>query len=557
MKPLFKKIASGVLIASVLIGCASFSPDSKPTESATPLSIPRPRLIALIVMDGLPQRQLEDYRDQFGADGFARFMEHGAWFANAHFDHAYTVTAAGHAVLLTGASPDRTGIIGNEWRDPATGEQVYCASDRAALYIGQPTRPLDGTSPRNLRAETVGDVLRRSDPRSRVIAISGKDRGAILTAGKIGTAYMYMGSSGQFASSTYYMPAHPPWVDEFNAARPADRYFKASWTALLPQSAYQRGPAAAPSGPATTTGLPITYGAQQDQAPGARFYGSLLQGPFADALTLDFARAAVAGEKLGQGAAPDILVVSLSGHDYVNHTFSAESSLSHDHALQLDRLLQAFFKDLDAAVGRDNYIAALTSDHGFMPTPEYSRRRGLDTGRIASAAMLASVNAGLEQRFGPGKWVIGLSGATLALDQTLIQRQKLDRQAVAAQARTLLMAEVGVAAAYTREELLGGLRLGDPLFESMRKSWHADVSGDVQFALKPNWMFGVGSHATHGSPYDYDTHVPLMLWGPRWVGTAALSDRVGIVDLAPTLAHWLQIAAPAESEGHLLPVPAP
>ncbi|MFZ4478276.1 MAG: alkaline phosphatase family protein [Rhodoferax sp.] len=554
MKSFFKKLHCGVLALIVLIGCAGSSPPDT-VRAAPPAG--RPRLIALIVIDGLPQRQLDAYRDQLGPDGFSRFMDHGVWFTNAHFDHAYTVTATGHAVLLSGANPNRTGIIGNQWRNAETGEPVYCTSDRSATYIGHPTKPLDGTSPRNLLAESLGDALRRSDPRSRVIAISGKDRGAILPAGKAGTAYIYMAGSGQFASSTYYMRVHPSWVDRFNADRPADRYFKASWTALLPNSAYQRGLAGDPASPGNGAGLPITYGAPQDQAPGARFYDSLLTGPFADALTLDFARAAVAGERLGLGDAPDILVISLSGHDYVNHTFGAESGQSQDHTLQTDRLLQAFFRDLDTAVGRGNYIAALTSDHGFMPTPEYSRRLGRDAGRIASTPMLARINAGLEQRFGNGKWVIGLSGATLALDRALIMRQNVDRKAVAMQARALLLAEPGIAAAYTDDELRDGLRASEPLFESMRKSWHERVSGDVQFALKPNWMFGLGNNATHGSAHDYDTHVPLMLWGPRWIGAAARSGRVGIVDLAPTLAQLLQIAAPAQSDGKLLPLVAP
>jgi hypothetical protein len=142
-------------------------------------------------------------RDQFAADGFARFLDRGAAFGQAHYGHAYTVTAAGHAAILTGASPHRTGIIGNEWRDVATGQPVYCTGDASATYIGHRTGPMDGTSPRNLQVESLGDVLRQRDARSRVIAVSGKDRGAILPAGRRGTAYMYMAATGRFASTTW------------------------------------------------------------------------------------------------------------------------------------------------------------------------------------------------------------------------------------------------------------------------------------------------------------------------------------------------------------------
>jgi predicted AlkP superfamily pyrophosphatase or phosphodiesterase len=220
-------IFSTLVAAALLAACAA--PDS-PASAA-----PRPKLVVFLVIDGLPQRQVLDYRDQLAPDGFARFLDRGAWFANAHYGHAFTVTAAGHATMLTGAYPHRTGIIGNDWRDPITAEPVYCTGDTSATYIGHKTNALDGTSPKNLKAETVGDVLRRVDSRSRVIGISGKDRGAILPAGKTGTAYMYMGETGQFASTTHYMAAHPAWVNSFNAAKPADRYFKAEWKPCCPR----------------------------------------------------------------------------------------------------------------------------------------------------------------------------------------------------------------------------------------------------------------------------------------------------------------------------------
>src|SRR5262245_61182956 len=167
-----------LLLSLLLAACASTAPT------------PPPKLLVLFVIDGLPQRQVTAYRDQLAPDGFARFLDRGTWYSNAHYGHAFTVTAAGHATMLTGAYPHRSGIIGNDWRDRDSGAEVYCTGDTANTYIDSPTKPLDGTSPANLRAQTVGDVLRKADSRSKVIAISGKDRGAILPAGKAGTAYM-------------------------------------------------------------------------------------------------------------------------------------------------------------------------------------------------------------------------------------------------------------------------------------------------------------------------------------------------------------------------------
>ena len=196
-------LACAFALFALLGSCTSgpTEPTARTAASASSAAPARPRLIVFLVVDGLPMRQVTGYRDQLAPDGLARFLDRGTWFADAHYGHAFTVTAAGHATMLSGAYPHRSGIIGNDWRDPATGEVTYCTGDPSATYIGNETKKLDGTSPKNLRVETVGDVLRRVDPRSKVIGISGKDRGAILPAGKTGIAYMYMAQSGDFAST--------------------------------------------------------------------------------------------------------------------------------------------------------------------------------------------------------------------------------------------------------------------------------------------------------------------------------------------------------------------
>jgi predicted AlkP superfamily pyrophosphatase or phosphodiesterase len=547
-------LLAGVCCAGLLSACAV---GPKPGSSSSAAA--KPKLVVFLVVDGLPQRQVTAYRDQLAPDGFARFLDRGAWFSNAHYGHGFTVTAAGHATMLTGAYPHRTGIIGNEWRDVRSGDAVYNTGDTSATYIGHKTQPLDGTSPRNLKVETVGDVLRRAEPRAKVIGISGKDRGAILPAGKTGVAYMYMSSTGRFASSTHYMPQHPAWVEAFNARKPADRWFKAEWKPLLPEAAYARSvPDSQPWFGPRGGKLPMMMGVAADDAPGPAYYSALLRSPFGDQLALEFARAAIAGEELGRDEATDILAVSLSGHDYINHAYSAESRLSHDHFLQLDRMLADFFRDLDATVGRDNYLAVLTADHGFMPAPEVSLAQGLPAGRLSGSQALGRMNAELERGFGVPKLVPFISASSLVLDRKAIAAKGLDFDTIAEAARVMLVADPAIAAAYTRRELETNARAGAPFFDAMRKGWHKDVSGDVQYALKPYWMMSSStSVTTHGSPHPYDTHVPILVWGPRWVKPARIDSRVEVVDIAPTLAQVLGVAAPAASEGKVLPLAAP
>jgi predicted AlkP superfamily pyrophosphatase or phosphodiesterase len=547
VETMIRLLASFLAAATLLAGCAT-------TEQAP---APRPKLVVFFVIDGLPQRQVVDYRDQLSRDGFARFLDRGAWFAEAHYGHAFTVTGAGHATMLTGAYPHRTGIIGNEWRDRTTAATVYCTGDDAHTYIGNKTEKLAGTSPKNLQAETVGDVLKRADPRAKVIAISGKDRGAILPAGKTGTAYMYMGGSGQFASSTYYMPAHPAWVTAFNAEKRADRYFKASWTPLLPEAAYARS--TPDDRPWYSRGgkLPKVMGEGMDK-PGPGFYGSLLPSPFGDALTLDFARAAIAAEGLGQDDVPDILSISLSSHDYINHAWGPESRLSHDHLLQLDRLLEAFLADLDRTVGKDNYIAVLTADHGFMPAPEYSQSLGRDAGRQNIPQTLQRLNDGLSAKFGMARWVRAWSANGILLDTALIAQKQVDRAALDAEARRILLQERGIVEVFPAADLASKrLPAGTPFLAQMQETFYPDRSPDLLLVTRPYWMFESqrAATSTHGSPHAYDHHVPILFYGPRWMGTGKVEKRVEVVDIAPTLAKLLGVASPPTAQGKLLPLP--
>jgi hypothetical protein len=547
---LLKHCAALLAAVFLLAGCAT-------TDTGF---LGKPRLVVFLAVDGLPQSQVVNYRDQLAPDGFRRFLDRGAWFSDARYGHAFTVTGAGHATMLTGAYPHRTGIIGNDWRDRATGELEYCTGDTAHTYIGHKTKPLDGTSPKNLMVETVGDVLRRADARAKVIAVSGKDRGAILPGGKTGIAYMYQASTGYFASTTYYMKEHPAWVTAFNAAKLADRYFKTSWSPLLPDAAYARS---LPDGQAWYNPggkLPKLLGEGQEK-PGPMFYSSLLPSPYADALTLDFARAAIAGEALGQDEVPDILSVSLSTHDYVNHAYGPESRLSHDHLLHLDRLLEAFFRDLDRMVGKDRYLLVLTADHGFMPAPEYSKSLGRNAGRQNVPQTLAAVNAALAQKFGEAKLARAWSASGVLLDNATIAQKKLDPAAVQNEVRRVVLTEPGIAVAFTRIELENpsSLPADTPFLAQVRKTWNRERSADVQMVIRQYWLFESRRTyaSTHGSAHAYDYHVPILFYGPRWIAPGRIDATAEVVDIAPTLSRLLQVAAPAASEGRLLPLASP
>ena len=515
-----------------------------------------PTLVVVIVIDGLPQEQVLRYRDQYAPGGFKLLLEKGAWFGNAHQAHAVTLTAPGHTAVLTGAYPYQSGIIANEWTDPRTLEETYCTGDPAHSYIGEQTKKLDGTSPANLRVSTVGDELRYANGgRSRVVTVSGKDRGAILLAGKTGTAYMYMDKSGRFASTTYYMKAHPRWWEAFYASRPQDRWLGKSWTPALPEPAYARSTADAqpwfPNYRGMGNRLPFVLPGA-DGKPAA-YYGALMGTPFGDLATLDFALAAIEGENLGRNpaGATDLLGISLSTHDYVNHSFGPESRESQDHLLHLDRALASFFGYLAKRFGPDKVLIALTADHGFLNVPEYASSRGFPGMRIDSKKMLADLNEKLAARFAPGTYALRFSYPTVILDRKLIEEKGLAAEEVEFAAARTLAEYPGIAAVYTRTQLENGMLTAGRLATLVQRAWHRQLSGDLYVVQRPYAMFG-GNTATHGSPYPYDTNVPLMLYGTPWIKPGTYGGYAEVVDLAPTLAFLLETRPPSGSEGRVL-----
>jgi len=514
-----------------------------------------PSLVVVIVVDGLPQEQLLKYRDLYGAGGFKRLLEEGAWFADAHHGHAATLTAPGHAAILTGTYPYRHGIIANAWIDRNTLGQVYCVGDPAHAYIGDDTGNFDGTSPANLRVTTVGDELKKaSKGRSRIIAVAGKDRGAILLAGKRGAAYMYMSASGRFASSTYYMNEHPDWHGRYYADRPQDKWMGQAWTLLLPEQAYARSAMEGQPWQRAFVGgsRNFPFVLPRGDRP-ADYYAQLSRTPFGDEATLEFARAAIEGEDLGRNPArvTDILAVSLSTHDYVNHGFGPESRISQDHVLRVDQLLAGFFAYLDERIGADRVLTVLTADHGFMNAPEYSSAIGRPGARLNAARFATELNQHLAARFGGADNLARLSAPTIVLDQALMAKHSLVRAEVEAAAARFVGDYPGVAAVFTRTQLESGQLPRMPLAVQVRRAWHRELSGDLYVVLNPYVQFG-GNIATHGSPYAYDTNVPLMMHGRPWIRPGRYTRAAAVTDIAPTLSRLLGIRPPAASEGRVL-----
>jgi hypothetical protein len=527
--------------------CPLASPRAVAEPDAT---TPPPRLAVLLVVDQFRADYLERFEPHFPTDaGFRRLLRDGVRFTDCHHLHAVTQTAVGHASIATGAHPCVHGIIGNEWRDTPSGPRRTSVEDAAHPVVGAvPGFTGPGRSPAALLAPTLGDALKRAHPSARVVTLSNKDRSALLLAGPRADA-AYWTQRGRLITSSHYRADLPTWVRAFNAARRVESVFGRTWDRLLAPELYDRvqnGPDDAP-GEEVALGLPRTFPKRIDgglAAPDSAFYAAHDRSPFGSDLLADAAFAAIAGEALGQDDTPDLLGLSFSAIDSIGHAYGPDSHEMMDAILRLDLTLARLLAGLDDLVGPNHYVLVLTSDHGVCPLPE--NVSGHDSGRFVAPPLDAAVAATLAERFSlpPAAAVRDNHGYRLDPARLGAHPPAL----VLAALRDTLLASPHIAAAWTRAELL------DPASavpESTRLSYHAGRGQDLVFVLRPYHVDAAPVGTNHGTPHDYDTHVPL-LWLVPGRAPAAHADHVGVESIAPTLAALLSIPPPALAVGQNL-----
>ncbi len=502
----------------------------------------KPALVVYLVVDQLRGDLPLAYKDRFGEGGFRRFLDHGTVYTNAHYRHAITLTGCGHATLATGGNPREHGIIGNDWTDPATAESIYCAEDTAHKLLGAQTSENAGTSPRNLKAATLADTLIEASGRvSRVFGVSGKDRGAILMAGFNGKAFWFNNATGGFVTSDYYYAAYPAWVTAFNTPTPADRYADAIWNLSRPESEYTH-----PDERPTEIANPLIGGVFPHSLQGLdtrKLYSVLSVTPYSDELTLDFAKAIVENEKLGRGTATDMLTVSLSATDIIGHQFGPESREHEDQMLRLDAQLASFFEFLDAQIGAGKYLVALTADHGVDGNPDEK-----PTGQTNPVALVTAAKDALKAKYGAEEeYVQVFSASYIVFTPALVESRPDDVPAMEELAAEALRKVPGVAYAIPAHKIAAGeLDNENKLMDKIARSFHPGRSGNVYVVQDAYHRFFSGtltSSATHGSPYSYDTHVPVYFFGPG-ITTQTIDDRIGPENIVPTIARILDIPAP-------------
>jgi predicted AlkP superfamily pyrophosphatase or phosphodiesterase len=515
---------------------------------------PKPKLVLTIMIDQFRPDYLQRFRPYFGPGGFNLLLQRGANFTGARYEHAVTSTCPGHAVVLTGSYGNVNGIVNNTWYDAAAGREVYCAADSLAKVIGVQK---EGRSPRNLIGSTVGDELKlASAGRSRVIAVAGKDRSAIMLGGHLADA-AYWTADSLFVSSTYYLRELPAWARRFNSSGAVSAYAGKVWERLLPAAAYNAfGPDdVAGEEDVASRGRVFPHRLDQLKPSLERFVTSFEYSPFHNEVVAEFAMKALMEEGLGRDSVPDLLAISFSAIDRVGHAYGPNSQEVMDIVIRTDRLLERLFAFVDKQVGLANTLIVLTADHGVAPLPELMEaiKPGAGRGhRVNPAAIAAAVKAGLDRRFGtaasPG-WIVYHEPPWIYLNVSALETRKISVEAAEREARAAVERVSGVQQAITATEL----RLLNQAPRSPAAfSFYPARAGNIYYSMWPYWL--VEAHetgASHGSPWSYDARVPL-LWYGAGISPRTHSGRVGVADVAPTLAFLLGISEPGGSTGRVL-----
>ena len=514
-----------------------------------------PKLILALTIDGLRGDIPFRLADRFGPGGFRYLMEQGVVYDNAYYQHSTNFTAVGHATLFTGGNSAQHGLAGNDWHDYSRG-QVYCVEDDRHPIIGKEPKAHEGTSPRNLAASTYGDeLILASGGRSRVFSVSIKDRGAILPGGRLGKAFWYSSGSGEFVTSTYYYDDYPAWVADWNAAKHADRYMDGTWELLGDKAEYIFADADDRASERPYKHLGRTFPHKLGAEKASDFYGALRYTPVGDELTIEFAKELARQEKLGQGDATDMLAISLSTTDYIAHAFGPNSLESEEAMLRLDATLADLFDFVDQTVGLGRTLIVLSSDHGFDEIPEHQQELGFDAGRHYPEKFLEQTNAGLQERYkSEDDFVVAFWNPSLYLNHETLEKLAIDRvEAERALAEEILEVP-GIALAMTRTDLMAGTITDSPIMRKVQRAFHPKLSGDVLIVQDQFWYLYPNAEefaAMHGSPYAYDTYVPIMLAGPG-IPNAVVSRPVAPEDIAITIATYMGTKPPSGSVGEVL-----
>lgn len=513
----------------------------------------RPKLVVGIVVDQMRYDYLTRFNNKFGNGGFKRMMGEGFNCKNNHFNYVPTYTGPGHTSIYTGTTPKYHGIIANDWYDKELKTSVYCVQDDSVQSVGTISKA-GQMSPQRMKTTTFGDENRLfTQMRGKTIGVSIKDRASILPAGHTANAaYWFQGKDeGNWISSTFYMKELPKWVVDFNKKHQANTYLKI-WNTLYDISTYTESGSDLNTfeggfkGKKSAT-FPYDLKALKNQNGG---YDILKSTPYGNSLTTDFAIEAIKGEDLGKDDITDVLTVSYSCTDYVGHNFGVNSKEIEDTYLRLDLEIERLLNALDVAVGPGQYTVFLTADHAAVNVPAYLKSIKIPTGYFSMDDFKNKINQFMAHTYGESNLIENISNNQLFLNREKLRAMDLDLDDVQESIVNEIMTYRYIDKAYTALAMIS-TSFSTGIERLIQNGFSQKRSGDVIFVLDPAVISYSKTGSTHGTAFEYDTHVPLLFFG-KGIKHGFTFKPTEITDIAPTMSALLGISYPSGTIGHPL-----
>ena len=545
----FKIIATIILLLSITQLKAQKWTKPNTTVNSAPKTIERPKLVVGFVVDQMRWDYLYRFYDRFSKGGFKRLVNEGFSVENMLIPYLPTQTACGHSSIYTGSVPALNGIIANSWFDPSIGKNIYCTEDTYAKTVGS-TSSAGQMSPKNLKVTTITDELRlATNFKGKVVSVSLKDRGSILPGGHAANAaYWFDGQSGNWITSTHYMDKLPTWVNDYNALKPADKFYDRDWNTLYPLNSYTNSDADNVSYEGKFRGETTSSFPHLTKQYIGKNYELIKSLPYGNTMTIDLAKLAVQNENLGKDEITDFLAISCSATDYVGHQYGPNSMEIEDTYLRLDKDLEELFNYLDKTVGKGNYLFFISADHGVAHAPEFLAKNNIPAERYTTRAMSKGLDSLLTEKFQLKKSIVGIMNDQVVFDQKVIENSKFDFTLIKTTAINYLKKQNGVSNAVDLTNLQS-TTLPEELKTRLANGYNPKLSGDIQIISNSGWYNSSSSSGIgHGGWYNYDSHIPLVFMGWK-VKPGKTNKTYYMTDIAPTLVAMLHIQMPSGSIG--------
>jgi predicted AlkP superfamily pyrophosphatase or phosphodiesterase len=553
-----------------------------------------PKLTVIFVIDQFAYHYIPKIKPHL-TGGINELFKKGIFYKNAYVPHSHPSTACGHVTLATGTVPKTHGIIGNGW-PTSTGKTVKYEK----LGVGPEHAVFSpnglynySKSAKNIMVDGLSDQFKRHNLpwrhnppcRHNVFAISHKSRAAIGIAGKLGKAIWFDYNGRQFTSSKAYFKKLPTWIKNFNKKYMADKipetltwktFYKENQPAEAQPPMYDFCNALSykfAAHPFSLLNRPFnkikswiksTCSLKNIDARKAVSHGDYsklyIKTPHANQHLLDLAKACLEKNLTNDQF---ILWLSLSPLDPLGHYYGPDSKETIDLLYHLDWQIKQFMKYLHKKVPPKDILYVLTADHGVMPIIEILQKRGTashegmkNTHRIDEKKIIEKLNKYIKDRHNTKNVISHYANSCFYVNKKVFYNSKKETRAeIAKTVKTVLKKEPGIKEVWTFDEL-NKLNVEPGSIDSFFKNQiYKNRSGE--FICKCHPYCTITKHAFgthHRTPYEYDTHVPLVIYRKGVLQKKTIVEKVFTTQIASRLAKILDIPKPPASTVKPLPI---